>query len=93
MPPTTRIAPSAKKVRLDPPGASMFPEPRSFFWLPIDGQRHAAGIRDRNLPYGELIDTLCGRRLKRAPVTDIEWLWPTCPGCWSATAARVGLRA
>ncbi len=73
-------------------GASIFPEPRSFFWRPIDGERHAAEIRDRNLPPDELIGTLCGQQLNQAPVTDLEWLWPTCPACWSATATRVGLR-
>jgi hypothetical protein len=46
------------------PGAAVFPEPQPFFWLPIAGQRHAAGIRDRDLPHGELIDTLCGQQLK-----------------------------
>ncbi len=79
-------------MRLNPSGTSIFPE-RSFFWLPIAGQRHAAGIHDQDLPYGEPINTLCEKQLKRAPVTDIDWLWPTCPACWSATAARVGLRA
>jgi len=79
-------------VRLDPLGDTLFPE-RSFFWLPIDGQRHAAGIRDRDLLYGEPVNTLCDQQLKRAPVTDSDWLWPTCPDCWSVTAARVGLRA
>lgn len=80
-------------MRLDSPGAAIFPEPRSFFWSPIDGQRHAVGIRDRELPYGELVGTLCGKQLKRVPVTDLEWLWPTCSACWTTTAARVGLRA
>ena len=77
---------------VDPPEASIFPE-RSFFWWPITGNRHAVGIRDRDLPYGEPVGTLCGKRLKRAPVTDLDWLWPTCSACWSATAALVGLRA
>ncbi|MGH3899382.1 MAG: zinc finger protein [Pseudonocardiaceae bacterium] len=80
-------------VVFDPPKATIFPEPRTFFWLPIDGQRHAAGIRDRYLPYGEQVGTFCGKQLRRAPVDDIEWLWPTCSTCWSITAARVGLRA
>ena len=80
-------------MRLDSPGASTFPEPQSFFWLPIAGQRHAAGIGNRDVPCGKLIGTLCGQQLKRAPVTDLEWLWPTCPACWSAAAARVGLQA
>ncbi|MGH3885064.1 MAG: zinc finger protein [Pseudonocardiaceae bacterium] len=56
----------------------------------IAGQRHAAGISDRDLPYGKLIDTLCGQQLKRAPVADLDWLWPTC---WTTTAASVGLQA
>lgn len=80
-------------MRLDPPVATFFPEPRSFFWLPIDGKRHAAGIRDRGQPYGALVTTLCEQQLKREPVTDAEWLWATCPECWAATAARVGLQA
>ena len=57
-------------------GASIFPEPRSFFWRPIDGERHAAEIRDRNLPPDELIGTLCGQQLNQAPVTDLKWLGP-----------------
>ncbi|MBV9162808.1 MAG: hypothetical protein JO281_14930 [Pseudonocardiales bacterium] len=80
-------------MHLDPPGALTFPQPQSFFWLPIDGKRHAAGIRYRNLPSGKLITTLCGRQLTRARVTDTEWLWPTCPECWSAAEARVGPQA
>ncbi|MCA1672574.1 MAG: hypothetical protein LC799_10345 [Actinobacteria bacterium] len=76
----------------EPARAALFPEPRSFFWLPIDGKRHAAEIRDRDVLNGELIDTLCGQQLKRAPAGDAEWLWPTCPACWDATAVRVGLR-
>ncbi|MGH3717832.1 MAG: zinc finger protein [Pseudonocardiaceae bacterium] len=54
------------------PGATSFPHPRTFFWLPIDGKRHAADIRDRNLPSGKLITTLCGRQLTRPRVTDAE---------------------
>ncbi|MGH3912287.1 MAG: zinc finger protein [Pseudonocardiaceae bacterium] len=82
-------------MRIDPTraAAAIFPEPRSFFWLPVDGQRHAIRTQDRNVPRGELIATLCGQRLKREPVGDAEWLWPTCPACWTTTAASVGLRA
>lgn len=76
----------------DPPGASSLPRPRMFFWLPTDGQRHAADIRDRHLPSGKLITTLCGRQLTRARGTETEWLWPTCPECWSAAEAHVGQR-
>jgi zinc finger protein len=80
-------------VHLDPPGAPTVPRPQWFFWLPIDGQRHAARIHDRHLPSGKLITTLCGRQLTRIRVTDTEWLWPSCLECWSAAEARVGLRA
>ena len=76
----------------EPARVTLFPEPRSFFWLPIDGKRHAAEIRNRDVLNGELIGTLCGQQLKRAPAGDTEWLWPTCPACWDATAVRVGLR-
>jgi hypothetical protein len=41
-------------------------------------------------PTVELIDTLCGQQLTRAPVTDSDYLWPAC---WTTTAAYVGLRA
>lgn len=75
------------------PVEAIFPEPRSFFWLPVDGCRHAAEIRDREVLSGELIRTLCGQRFRRTPVGETEWLWPTCPVCWTVTAARVGLRA
>ncbi|MGH3932519.1 MAG: zinc finger protein [Pseudonocardiaceae bacterium] len=77
----------------EPASVAIFPEPRSFFWLPIEGHRHAAEIRDREVLGGELINTLCGQRLKRAPVGDVQWLWPTCPACSDTTAARVGLRS
>ncbi|HKR49682.1 MAG TPA: zinc finger protein [Pseudonocardiaceae bacterium] len=80
-------------MHLDPPKAVIFPEPRTFFWWPIDGQRHAVRIRYQDLPYGELVGTLCGKQLKRASAGDLEWLWSTCPACWTITAARVGLRA
>lgn len=80
-------------MHLDLPGASSVPQFRSFFWLPIDGKRHAARIGDRNLPSGELITTLCGQRLTRRRASDTDWLWPSCRECWSAAEARVGLQA
>jgi zinc-finger len=76
--------------REEPVRAAIFPEPRSFFWLPIDGERHAARIRDREVLNGEPISTLCGQHLTRAPAGDVQWLWPTCPACWDTTAAKVG---
>lgn len=75
-----------------PSDAAMFPRPRTFFWLPLDGARHAAGIHDRDAANGELIATLCAKQITRAPVGETEWLWPTCPDCWDVTAVRVGLR-
>ncbi|MGH3940609.1 MAG: zinc finger protein, partial [Pseudonocardiaceae bacterium] len=61
----------------EPPRSAIFPEPRSFFWWPIHGKRHAANIGDREVPNGESINTLCCQDLKRAPAGDTEWLWPT----------------
>ena len=80
-------------MRLNPPRAPLFPEAQSFFWLPIAGQRHAAEIHDRDLPYRELVDTLWGQQLTHAPVADSDYLWPTCPACWTTTAVQVELRA
>ncbi|MGH3717842.1 MAG: zinc finger protein [Pseudonocardiaceae bacterium] len=80
-------------MRLDPPGATSFPQPQSFFWLPIDSRLHAAGILDQNLPPGELITTFCGRELTRTRVSNAEWRWPVCPECWSAAGTHLGLRA
>ncbi len=57
-------------MHLDPPES--FPQPPSFFWLPIDDQRHAAGIQDRNQPPGILITMLCRRQLTQTQVTDAE---------------------
>ena len=74
-----------------PPG-EIFPAPRTFFWLPLDGARHAVEARDRETANGEPVSTLCDRQLIRARVSDIDWLWPTCPACWDAAVQRVGLR-
>lgn len=79
-------------VHLDPPGVAIFPQSRSFFWLPIDGKRHAARIRDQHLSSGKLITTLCGQQLMRTRVTDAEWLWPCCLECWAAAEIRVKLQ-
>jgi hypothetical protein len=76
-------------VHLDPPES--FPRLPSFFWLPIDDQRHTVGIQDRNQPPGTLITTLCGRQLTRTQVTEAEWQWPVCDECWSAAEAHLGL--
>lgn len=78
-------------MHTDPPG-DIFPAPRKFFWLPMNGARHAADIRDRDTANGEPVGTLCDKELTRAPVSDLDWLWPTCPACWDTTLQRVGLR-
>ena len=78
-------------MHTDPPG-DIFPAPRTFFWLPLDGARPAAGIRDRDTANGETVSTLCGAQLTRVPVSDIDWLWPTCPACRDVTAQCIGLR-
>ena len=67
----------------DSPGAPSVPQPRMFFWLPLDGKRHAADIQYRHRPSGQLITTFCGQQRTRARGTDAEWLWPTCLECWS----------
>ncbi|MGH3812452.1 MAG: zinc finger protein [Pseudonocardiaceae bacterium] len=76
-----------------PSDIAIFPEPRKFFWLPLDGARHAVGIHERDTNNGELIGTLCRKRLQRAPAGDAEWLWPTCPDCWDTTTAQVGVQS
>jgi hypothetical protein len=65
----------------------LFPAPRSFFWLPVDGARHAFAAGCRGTLPGDSVTTLCGKSLMRAAVGDAEWLWPTCLACW-ASAAR-----
>lgn len=66
------------------PGASgIFPPPRPFWWLPVDGQRHAIQTRDRTTATGEPVHALCGTTHPRpAPPTDAQWLWQTCELCW-----------
>jgi hypothetical protein len=80
-------------VHLDPPEATSFPQHPSFFWLLIDGQRHAAGIQDRILPSGTMSTTRCGRQLTRTRVTGTEWWWLGCREYWSAAEAHVTLHA
>ena len=80
-------------MHLDPPEATSFPQPPLCFWLPIDDQRHTAGIQDRILPSGKMNTTLCGRQLTRTRMTDTEWRWLGCRECWSATEAHVTLHA
>lgn len=73
----------------DSPGARSLPQPRMFFWVPLDGKRHAADIQDKHRPTGTPIATFCGQELPRVRETDVEWLWPTCLECWSIVEADV----
>lgn len=66
----------------------LFPAPRPFFWLPVDGGRHAIVIADRDVPPGGTVNTLCGKRLTRSAVGDTDWFWPTCVTCWDDAAGR-----
>ena len=75
-----------------PGDGAIFPAPRTFFWLPLDGARHAINTRDRETNHGEQLATLCGQHLTRAPAGNTEWLWPTCTDCWDITTAQAGLR-
>lgn len=75
-----------------PSDSAIFPAPRTFFWLPLNGARHAVGSTTGRPTYGEQVSTLCGQRLKRAPAGEMEWLWPTCSGCWDSTTAQAGLQ-
>jgi hypothetical protein len=75
-----------------PSDGTIFPAPRTFFWLPLDGARHAVGIAHRETNHGQPVETLCGQQPTRVPAGDTEWLWPTCSGCWDITTAQAGLR-
>jgi hypothetical protein len=67
----------------------VFPGPRPFFWLPVDGHRHAITARDRDVPVGSLISALCGVSPARQPVAEVEWFWPTCMTCWKKAAELI----
>lgn len=69
-----------------------YPEPQPFVWFPLAGQRHAIDRRDRNVPLGSPMRTLCGGTHPRGPDGDMEWLWPTCLPCWDETCMIVGIR-
>jgi zinc-finger len=70
------------------PVGGLFPSPRSFFWLPVEGARHAVAAGFRGTVPGDSVTTLCDKSLVRVAVSDNkEWLWPTCLACW-ASAAR-----
>lgn len=70
----------------------MYPAERRFTWYPLAGQRHAIERKDRDVPLGAPMHTLCGAEHPRAAAGDLEWLWHTCELCWDATCADVGIR-
>ncbi|MGH3941655.1 MAG: zinc finger protein [Pseudonocardiaceae bacterium] len=73
--------------------SEIFPAPRTFWWLPVTGQRHAIRACDSTAPTGAPLHTLCGTTVDRpVPPTDADWLWPTCEQCWTETCKIVGLR-
>ncbi|MGH3835770.1 MAG: zinc finger protein [Pseudonocardiaceae bacterium] len=69
-----------------------YPESHPFVWFPLAGQRHAIDRRDRNVPFGSPMRTLCGGSYPRGPDGDMEWLWITCEPCWDAACKIVGIR-
>lgn len=70
--------------------AEIFPPPRMFWWLPVDGQRHAIHDCDRHTSTGEPVHTLCGATYDRpAPPTDAQWLCSTCHCCWNEARESV----
>ena len=63
-----------------------------FWWLPVEGLRHAIRRRDRDNPTGSSVHTLCGEIYERpAPPSELQWLWRTCEPCWTETCTMVGL--
>ncbi|MCK2243627.1 MULTISPECIES: zinc finger protein [unclassified Crossiella] len=59
------------------------PEQLLFYWMPVDGRRHAiCGAHGSHRP-GQPADTLCGRQVVTRTASEREWiLWTTCDECW-----------
>jgi hypothetical protein len=89
---TDRTGPAASnEVKAGTNG--IFPPPRPFWWLPVDGQRHAIQDCDRTSATGEPVRTLCGATHDRpAPPSDVQWLWRTCALCWNEACKIVESR-
>jgi hypothetical protein len=69
------------------------PPPHPFWWLPVQGLRHAIHSQGKTAPTGALLHTLCGYSIPRPnPPSDLEWLAKTCESCWEETCILVGLR-
>jgi hypothetical protein len=69
-----------------------YPASHPFVWFPLAGQRHAIDRRDRNVSVGVLMRCLCGVTHPRRGESKMEWLWPTCEGCWDEACRIVGVR-
>ena len=70
-----------------------FPPRHPFWWLPVAGQRHAIGERDRFAPTKAPVHTLCDQTFSRpVPPSDAQWLWLTCEQCWDEACKIVGIR-
>ena len=69
-----------------------YPESHPFAWFPLAGQRHAIDRRDRNVSVGSPMWCLCDVTHPRGGESKMEWLWPTCEGCWEEACRIVGVR-
>jgi hypothetical protein len=59
-----------------------------FYWLPVDGARHAiSGATGSHQP-GQSIKTLCGHETRYTDTDKHRWCtWRTCEDCWNAAHA------
>lgn len=63
------------------PTFGMHATPNGFWWLPVDGQRHAIRGLDRGTEVGGTIHALCGGKFTMT--TDGDWLyWRHCSTCY-----------
>lgn len=52
------------------------------YWRPVEGARHGMSATEQPHP-GQERDALCGKRITIVKASDVDWLVPTCPDCWS----------
>ncbi|MGH3973542.1 MAG: zinc finger protein [Pseudonocardiaceae bacterium] len=50
-----------------------YPDPRTFVWFPLAGQRHAIDRRDRNVPLGASMRCLCGATVLTHEPPMVTW--------------------
>lgn len=60
------------------------PEQLVFYWMPVEGRRHAIrGAHGAHHP-GEQAGTLCGQEVVARAASEHEWIrWATCDECWA----------